>query len=86
MNAKCERINKHNYNCIDLFKLFAALLVVIIHVNEVGSFIPDCIISSFSNFAVPFFFIVYVQESSKNFTNVKKTAFAGCLFVSILNF
>ena len=58
MNAKCERINKHNYNCIDLFKLFAALLVVIIHVNEVGSFIPDCIISSFSNFAVPFFFIV----------------------------
>lgn len=49
---------KKNYNCVDLFKLLAALLVVCIHANEVKELIPNVICYSFSNFAVPFFFIV----------------------------
>lgn len=48
---------KKNYNCVDLFKLIAALLIVFYHANELRELIPNLLNYSFSGFAVPFFFI-----------------------------
>lgn len=75
MNAVCNTLDRYNYNFIDVFKLIASFLVVIIHSNEVGAFIPDCIVSSFSNFAVPFFFIVsgfFFKKGLDNMTGPKE--------------
>ncbi len=49
---------KREYKTIDFFKLVCALLVVLIHTNEIHEYIPDMLTFSLSQCAVPFFFIV----------------------------
>ena len=45
------------YRSVDLGKLIASLLVVLIHVNEAHTYIAEMLVFSLSKMAVPFFFI-----------------------------
>lgn len=50
--------NKRTYKTLDSFKMICALLVVLIHTNEIHEYIPDMLVFSLTRCAVPYFFIV----------------------------